>query len=172
MATVSLPVSDTTPEQQGPPNRAPMVSSAIADAIVVNESGTRQVSLSGVFDDADGDSLTVAAAASDEGIATVSVASDQSSLTVTAKAWGTATITVEDAFTVGVLAKGRLLLRCRLERNAVSAFHGYPSSDSCRAVSITVSSPSPATASKRRWLLWILAPYNLAENTVIISSTS
>ena len=42
-------------------NRAPTVSAAIADATIVSQSGTRQVSLSGVFDDADGDSLTVSA---------------------------------------------------------------------------------------------------------------
>ena len=95
-------------------NRAPTVSAAIADATIVNESGTKQVSLSGVFDDPDGDSLTVSATSSDEAIATVSVASDGSSLTVSAQARGTATITVaaddgqggavDDAFAVTVKA--------------------------------------------------------------------
>ena len=95
-------------------NRAPTVSNAIRDATIVNESGTHQVSLSGVFDDADNDSLTITAASSNEAIATASVASDGSSLTVTAKARGTATITVtaddgnggtvEDTFTVTVKA--------------------------------------------------------------------
>ena len=55
-------------------NWPPTVSSAIADATIVNGSGTRQVSLSGVFDDADNDVLTVTAASSDEAVATVSVA--------------------------------------------------------------------------------------------------
>ena len=92
-------VSVAAPQQQQqqqdpPPNRAPTVSRAIADAAIVNESGTHQVSLSGVFSDADNDSLTVTAASSDEATATVSVASDYSSLTVTAQARGTATITV------------------------------------------------------------------------------
>ena len=95
-------------------NRAPTVSAAIADATIVNESGTKQVSLAGVFRDADGDSLTVAAGSSDDGVATVSVAADYSGLTVTAKNRGTATITVtaddgkggtvQDAFTVTVKA--------------------------------------------------------------------
>ena len=101
-------------QQQGTPNQAPTVSSAIADATIVNESGTHQVSLSGVFDDADNDSLTITAASSDDAKATVSVASDQSSLTVAAKARGMATITVtaddgnggtvSDSFTVTVKA--------------------------------------------------------------------
>ena len=101
-------------QQQGTPNRAPTVSAAIADATIVNESGTKTVSLSGVFDDADSDALTITAASSDEAKATVSVASDYSSLTVSAQGRGTATITVtaddgnggtvEDSFTVTVKA--------------------------------------------------------------------
>ena len=81
-------------QQQGTPNQAPTVSSALADVTIVNESGTHQASLSGVFSDADSDALTVTAASSDEAVATVSVASDGSSLTVSAQARGTATITV------------------------------------------------------------------------------
>ncbi len=101
-------------QQQSPLNRAPTVASALADATIVNESGTRHVSLSGVFDDADNDALTVTAASSDETKATVSVAASYSSLTVTAKARGTANITVtardgnggtvQDTFTVTVKA--------------------------------------------------------------------
>ena len=75
-------VSVAAPQQQpGTPNQAPTVSSAIVDATIVNQSGTRTVSLSGVFDDADGDSLTVSATSSDEAKATVSVATDGASLT-------------------------------------------------------------------------------------------
>ena len=95
-------------------NRAPTVSSAIADATIVNASGTRTVSLSGVFSDADNDALTVTAASSDEAKATVSVAADYATLTVNAQTRGTATITVtandgkggtvEDSFTVTVKA--------------------------------------------------------------------
>ena len=95
-------------------NLAPTVSSAIADAIIVNESGTHQVSLSGVFNDADNDALTITASSSDEVVATVSVAGDGSSLTVNAQARGTATITVtandgkgstvDDTFSVTVKA--------------------------------------------------------------------
>ena len=117
LSTVSASVSDTTQQQQqgqGTPNQPPTVSSAIGDAIIVNQSGTHQVSLSSVFSDADSDSLTITAASSNEAVATVSVASDQSALTVTAKGRGTATITVtandgkggavEDEFTVTVKA--------------------------------------------------------------------
>ena len=101
-------------QQEETSNEAPTLSAAIADATIVNESVTKQVSLSGVFSDADNDSLTVTAASSNENVATVSVAADYSSLTVTAKARGTATITVtasdgnggtvEDSFTVRVKA--------------------------------------------------------------------
>ena len=101
-------------QQQETPNSAPTVSGAIADATIVNESGTQQVSLSGVYSDADGDDLTITAQSSDDATATVSVSSDQSTLTVTAKARGTATVTVTaddgnggtvaDAFTVTVKA--------------------------------------------------------------------
>ena len=97
-----------------PPNQAPTVNTSIADVTIVNESGTHAVSLSGVFDDADGDGLTVSAASSDEAIATVSVSSDGSGLTVNAQARGTAVITVtaddgnggtvEDSFTVTIKA--------------------------------------------------------------------
>ena len=97
-----------------PANRPPTVSNAIADATIVNESGTKQVSLTGVFSDADNDALTVTAESSDETKATVAVASDSSSLTVNAQARGSATITVtandgnggtvEDSFTVSVKA--------------------------------------------------------------------
>ncbi len=96
------------------PNEAPTVSSGIADIAIVNESGTKQVSLTGVFSDSDNDALSITAASSDEAKATVSVAADHSSLTVTAQARGTATITVtandgrggtvSDAFTATVKA--------------------------------------------------------------------
>ncbi len=95
-----------------PENFQPAVVSAISDATIVNESGTRQVSLSGVFSDADSNTLTITARSSDTAIATAAVATDQSSLTVTAKKRGAATITVtasdgnggsvDDTFTVKV----------------------------------------------------------------------
>ena len=102
------------PQPPGTPNQAPTVSNAIADATIVNESGTHQASLSGVFDDADNDALTITASPSDETKATVSVAAGYASLTVTAQARGEATITVtandgnggtvDDTFTVTVKA--------------------------------------------------------------------
>ena len=111
---VSVGADQQQQQQDPPPNQAPTVASAIADATIVNQSGTKQLSLSGVFDDADGDSLTISAASSDSTKATASVASDYSTLTVSAKARGTATITVtandgnggtvDDTFTVTVKA--------------------------------------------------------------------
>jgi len=102
------------------PNNAPTVAVAvavavaIADATIVNESGTHDVSLSGVFSDGDGDALTVTASSSDESVATVSVSAGYSTLTVTARNRGTATVTVtasdgnggaaSDTFTVTVKA--------------------------------------------------------------------
>ena len=108
-------VTVTAPQQQQPPpNRAPTVSATIADATIVNESGTKQVSLSGVFSDADSNALTITAVSSNEAVATVSVAAGYTTLTVSAKARGTATITVtandgnggtvSDTFTVRVKA--------------------------------------------------------------------
>ena len=100
------------PAEPVTPNRGPTVSSAITNAVIVNESGTHEVALSGVFDDADNDALTVAAISSNEVVATVSVAADYSALTVAAKSRGTVTIsvtaddskggTVTDTFTVVV----------------------------------------------------------------------
>ncbi|MCY4516681.1 MAG: fibronectin type III domain-containing protein, partial [Acidimicrobiaceae bacterium] len=100
----------TTPA--APPNNAPTVAAAIADTAIANQTGTRQVSLSGVFEDADGDDLTVTAASSADSVATVAVADH--TLTVTAVSRGTTDITVTaddgaggtvtDTFTVTVKA--------------------------------------------------------------------
>ena len=115
--TPLTPTPTPAPQQQGqdpPANEAPTVASALADITIVSESGTKQVSLTGTFSDADNDSLTITAASSNNAVATVSVAADQSGLTVSARARGTATITVtaddgnggavSDAFTVTVKA--------------------------------------------------------------------
>ena len=77
-----------------PSNQAPTVSSAIEDVTIVSESGMQQVSLRGVFSDADNDALTVTARSSDEAVAMVSVATGGFTLMVSAQARGTATITV------------------------------------------------------------------------------
>ncbi len=129
----------TTPREEQQANNAPTVASAIADATIVNESGTKVVSLTGVFADADNDSLTVTAKSSDTAKATVSVATDGSSLTVTAKARGTATITVsaadgnggtvEDGFTVTVKA-------APVVAHAISDVSGLEAGDT-RKVSLT-----------------------------------
>ena len=101
-------------QEEPPANQAPTVSSALSDVTIVSQNGTRQVSLSGVFSDADSDTLTITAASSDDAKARVSVAADYSSLTVTAQAIGAPTITVtaddgnggtvSDTFTVRVKA--------------------------------------------------------------------
>ena len=112
--TVSLVRGLRPQQQQATPNRAPTVSSSLADMTGLVAGASQDVSLSGVFRDADGDSLTITASSSDETKATVDVASDGSKLTVAAVAVGTATITVtaqdgngnqvSDAFDVSVVA--------------------------------------------------------------------
>ena len=77
-----------------PPVPAVAVADGIEDVTIVHESGTQEISLSGVFSGADSDTLTISATSSDETKATVSVASDGSKLTVAGVAEGTATITV------------------------------------------------------------------------------
>ena len=80
-------------QQQDPSNQVPTVSAALGDITIANQAGTQQVTLSGVFSDADNDALTISAASSDEVVATVSVADDYSTLTVNAQTRGTAAIT-------------------------------------------------------------------------------
>ena len=106
------------PQQNSQPqklaNRAPTVANPVADASGLEVGATRDVSLSGTFSDADGDSLTITASSSDKSVATVSVSAGYSTLTVSAKSRGTATITVnaddgnggsvDDAFNVTVKA--------------------------------------------------------------------
>ena len=107
------------PPQQPQANRAPTVAVPFSDVVIVNESGTADVSLVYlsnnspllVFADADGDDLTITGASSDVKVATVSSVS-RNTLTVSAKSRGTATITVtaddgnggtvSDSFTVKV----------------------------------------------------------------------
>ena len=110
-ATDTFEVTVAAAQQQ---NRAPTISSAISDVIIPHETGTRTISLSGVFSDADNDSLNVTATSSDATKAAVSVSSDYTSLILTGKARGTATVTVtandgnggtiSDIFTVQIKA--------------------------------------------------------------------
>jgi|GEM_PF-820453 len=107
-------VSDSFTVTVAAANAVPRVASAIGDLSGLTPGATRAVSLAGVFQDADGDSLTITAKSSTAAVATVSVASGGASLTVTAVAEGTATITVtandgkggtvSDSFTVTVAA--------------------------------------------------------------------
>ena len=102
--------------QQEQPNQAPTVSAALGDVIVVNNtaSGAKTVSLSGVFSDADGDDLTLAAASSDETVALALITDDQSGVLILGNSRGTVTVTVTaddgnggtatDTFTVTVKA--------------------------------------------------------------------
>ncbi len=97
-------VSDTfdvevveAPEPEPDPqtaNQAPTVAASLAGVTIIAVGGEWEVSLSGVFEDADGDDLTITAASSDDAVAAVSVAADQSTLTVTGVAGGEAAITV------------------------------------------------------------------------------
>ena len=95
---VSVSVSDTTeadgkeetPKEAGSPG-SPTVVSPLAD-ISLGVPGHRDVSLSGVFQDPDGDDLTFTATSSNTAVATMWV--DGSTLTVVATGTGTATITV------------------------------------------------------------------------------
>ena len=147
--------------QSDPPNNAPTVASAIADATIVSESGTHQVSLSGVFSDTDNDSLTIIAASSNEAVATVSVAADYSSLTVSAKSRGTATLTVtaddgnggtvSDAFTVRVKASpvvASALADVSMEAGATRdvSLSGVFSDADGDTLTLTASSTDDATA--------------------------
>ena len=105
-------VSDTFTVTVDAANKAPTVASSLGDVSSLEPGDTRQVSLSGAFNDADGDPLTITAGTSAASVATVSVASGNGSLTVRAVAEGTATITVtaddgnggtvSDTFTVTV----------------------------------------------------------------------
>ncbi len=78
---------------------APTVSSAISDVSGLNVGDSRTISLAGVFDDADGDSLVITAESSNGSVATVEAASDGSALTLTAQTPGNTTIrvTAQDA---------------------------------------------------------------------------
>ena len=99
-------------QQQQKLNNPPTVASPIANIRGLEAGTTRDVSLSGVFNDTDADPLTITASSSDNNVAAVSVSTDYSSLTVTAQSSGTTTITVtatdtnsdtvETAFTVKV----------------------------------------------------------------------
>ena len=92
------------------PNSAPTVASALGALSGLRKGDTRQVSLAGVFTDADGDALTITASSLNDNVATATVNGQR--LTVSAKQAGTATITVTaadgrggsvaDAFTVTV----------------------------------------------------------------------
>ncbi len=73
-------------------NRAPTLTGALGDLVFGVAGSSRQVPLSGLFSDADGDALTYQAKSSDTAYATAAVSG--STLTVTAIAKGTATTTV------------------------------------------------------------------------------
>ncbi len=81
------------PPAQQQPNRVPTVASPLADVSGLAEGATREVSLSGVFSDADNDALTITASSDYETVATVSVSSDYSTLTLSGVSSGEATIT-------------------------------------------------------------------------------
>ena len=114
---------------------APTVALAIGD-VSLEANATQDVSLSGVFSDADGDALTITAGSSDDAVATVVVSADQSTLTLTGVAEGTVTVTVtaedadgnrvSDAFEVTVTAPQSTLsgIAARYDANGDGAIDG------------------------------------------------
>ena len=136
VSAVTVSVSDTTQEQLQQTNRPPTVASAIGDLSDLAAGDTRDVSVSGVFSDLDGDALTITAGSSSDGVATVVVSADQSTLTLTGVAAGTATITVtaedadgnrvSDAFEVTVAAPQSPLsgIAARYDANGDGAIDG------------------------------------------------
>jgi len=90
-------VSDTFTVTVDAANTAPTVASSLGNVGGLVPGDSRRVSLSGVFDDADGDSLAITARSSAAGVAAVSVVSGYGSLTVRAVGEGTATVTVTAA---------------------------------------------------------------------------
>ncbi len=110
-STITLNSARTTATAKA--NSAPTVASEIADVSGLRPDDARQVSLAGVFTDADRDTLTITASSSNDGVATTTL--NGQSLTVSAKQAGTATITVtaadgrggsvSDAFSVTVSPK-------------------------------------------------------------------
>ena len=101
---------EAQPEPQVLANNAPTVAASLADLIEPVVGGGRQIDLSGVFADADGDALTYSAATTNEDISVGYI--DGSRMLVLALGRGTATITVtaddgnggtvSDSFTVTV----------------------------------------------------------------------
>ena len=142
-ATVRVSVADTTPQQnqnqdppqqnQDPPNRAPTVASPIDD-VTLDVGADLELSLAGVFDDPDGDTLTITTDTTDETVA--NAFAFQQTLTVTAFAQGTVTITVtardadgnrvSDTFEVTVTAPQTTLtgIAARYDTNGDGAIDG------------------------------------------------
>ena len=73
---------------------APVADSAISDVTGLTAGTSQLVSLSGVFSDADGDALSVTAAATDENVAVAEMSSDGASLTVTGVSAGDTEVAV------------------------------------------------------------------------------
>ena len=138
--TVAAPQPTETAKAKAKTNSAPTVASEIADLSGLRVDNTRNVSLAGVFTDADGDALTITASSSNDGVATATV--NGQSLTVSAKREGTATITVSaadgkggsvsDAFSVTVAPKPN---RAPTVASALGALSGLRAGDA-RQVSL------------------------------------
>ncbi len=131
--TITLTITDD--DDAGTVKSAPAVASAIGD-VSLEANATRDVSLGGVFSDADGDALTITADSSDAAVAAVVVSADQSTLTLTGVTEGTATVTVtaedadgnrvSDAFEVTVTAPQSTLpsIAARYDANGDGAIDG------------------------------------------------
>ena len=96
----------------------PVVASVLGDVSGLEAGAEQDVSLSGLFSDADGDNLAITAVSSDDTIAAVTVASDGLTLTLTGVSEGTATITFTAQDSDGNRVRDASLYRWRrTERN-------------------------------------------------------
>ncbi len=77
---------------------APVAAQSLPDVLGLEADATQEVSLAGMFHDADSDALTISAASLDDGRVRASAQSDGSALTLTgvAPGWATVRVTAQD----------------------------------------------------------------------------
>ncbi len=97
--TVAVP-NTAAEQEQRLANQPPTIASAIGDANITSESGTHQVSLSGVFSDAESDALPITANSSDFAVADAILF--QGTLTVTAVSDGSPDLMKSRNFTLAL----------------------------------------------------------------------
>ena len=77
-------------------NRSPSSNRTLSDLTLANESAEDSVSLAGLFNDEDGDNLTIKAVSSDEGVATVSLSNEMLTITGVSRGGTFVTVTAND----------------------------------------------------------------------------